>query len=77
MPVMDGIAATQAIRKALPDTEVIALTSVLEDRLVYDAIRVGAMGYLLKDTEGRRALQGDQGRSGGPGSALPGSRKTS
>ncbi len=52
MPEMDGIAATEAIRKALPDTEVIALTSVLEDKLVYDAIRVGAMGYLLKDTGG-------------------------
>jgi two-component system, NarL family, response regulator LiaR len=50
MPVMDGIAATEAIRRALPDTEVIALTSALEDRLIFDAIRVGAMGYLLKDT---------------------------
>ena len=52
MPEMDGITATEVIRKALPDTEVIALTSVLEDKLVYDAIRVGAMGYLLKDTGG-------------------------
>ena len=52
MPEMDGITATEAIRRALPDTEVIALTSVLEDKLVYDAIRVGAMGYLLKDTGG-------------------------
>jgi two-component system, NarL family, response regulator LiaR len=50
MPEMDGIAATEAIRRVLPDTEVIALTSVLEDKLVFDAIRVGAMGYLLKDT---------------------------
>ena len=52
MPEMDGIAATAAIRRALPDTQVVALTSVLEDRLVFDAIRVGAMGYLLKDTRG-------------------------
>jgi two-component system, NarL family, response regulator LiaR len=51
MPVMDGIAATAAIRKALPDTEVIALTSVLEDASVTGAIRAGAIGYLLKDTE--------------------------
>jgi NarL family two-component system response regulator LiaR len=51
MPVMDGIAATESIRRALPDTEVIALTSVLEDRTVYDAIRAGAVGYLLKDTQ--------------------------
>ncbi len=50
MPVMDGITATAVIRRELPETEVIALTSVLEDRLVVDAIRAGAIGYLLKDT---------------------------
>ncbi len=51
MPVMDGIAATAAIRRELPDVEVIALTSVLEDSAVYGAMRAGAIGYLLKDTE--------------------------
>ncbi len=50
MPVMDGIAATKAIRQALPDTEVIALTSVLEDDKVIAAVRAGAIGYLLKTT---------------------------
>jgi DNA-binding NarL/FixJ family response regulator len=51
MPVMDGIAATAAIRRELPDVEVIALTSVLEDSAVYGAMRAGATGYLLKDTQ--------------------------
>jgi len=51
MPEMDGVAATAAIRRELPDTEVIALTSVLEDKAIFDAIRVGAIGYLLKDTK--------------------------
>ena len=51
MPVMDGIAATAAIRRELPGVEVIALTSVLEDSAVYGAMRAGAIGYLLKDTE--------------------------
>ena len=51
MPKMDGIAATGAIRRDLPDTEVIALTSVLEDASVVGAVRAGAIGYLLKDTE--------------------------
>ena len=51
MPVMDGIAATAAIRRELPDTEVLALTSVLEDASVVGAVRVGAIGYLLKDTQ--------------------------
>lgn len=52
MPVLDGIAATSTIRRELPSTEVLALTSVLEDEKVIGAIRAGAIGYLLKDTEG-------------------------
>ncbi len=51
MPVMDGITATAAIRGELPDTEVLALTSVLEDASVVGAVRAGAIGYLLKDTQ--------------------------
>src|ERR671932_2353848 len=51
MPVMDGITATAAIRRELPDTEVLALTSVLEDASVVGAVRAGAIGYLLKDAE--------------------------
>ncbi len=49
MPVMDGVTATAHIRQELPDTEVVALTSVLEDSAVYRAMRAGAIGYLLKD----------------------------
>jgi DNA-binding NarL/FixJ family response regulator len=51
MPVMDGITATAQIRTELPDTEVIALTSVLEDGAVVGAVKAGAIGYLLKDAE--------------------------
>ncbi len=60
MPVMDGIEATQAIRSELPEVEVIALTSVLEDTSVSGAVRAGAIGYLLKDTDAeelKRAIQ--------------------
>jgi len=60
MPVMDGIQATAAIRRELPDTEVLALTSVLEDSAVVGAVRAGAIGYILKDTEAdelRRAIK--------------------
>ncbi len=60
MPEMDGIAATEIIRRELPDTEVVALTSVLEDASVVGAVRAGAIGYLLKDTraaELRRAIK--------------------
>jgi two-component system, NarL family, response regulator LiaR len=51
MPVMDGIEATREIREELPDTEVVALTSVLEYASVTRAIKAGAIGYLLKHTE--------------------------
>src|SRR5687767_6299175 len=51
MPKMDGITATTAIRGELPEVEVIALTSVLEDTSVVGAVRAGAIGYLLKDTQ--------------------------
>src|SRR5438270_2315832 len=51
MPGMDGITATTMIRRELPDTEVLALTSVLEDASVVGAVRAGAIGYLLKDTK--------------------------
>ncbi len=50
MPVMDGVSAIRAIKKEYPDIEVVALTSVLEDRLVIDAVEAGAAGYLLKES---------------------------
>jgi len=50
MPRLDGVAAIATVRRDLPDTEVIALTSVLEDAQIVGAIRAGAIGYLLKDT---------------------------
>jgi NarL family two-component system response regulator LiaR len=60
MPVMDGISAIKTIRSELPDIEVLALTSVLEDASVIGAVRAGAIGYLLKTTEAdelRRAIK--------------------
>jgi NarL family two-component system response regulator LiaR len=51
MPGMDGLTATAAVRRELPDTEVLALTSVLEDSAVVGAVRAGAIGYLLKSAE--------------------------
>ena len=60
MPVMDGIEAITHIRQEFPNIEVIALTSVLEDEAVMKAMRAGAIGYLLKDTQAeelRRAIK--------------------
>jgi DNA-binding NarL/FixJ family response regulator len=57
MPKMDGITATALIRRELPGTEVLALTSVLEDASVVGAVRAGAIGYLLKDTKAEALCQ--------------------
>jgi len=57
MPVMDGNKATETIRREWPETEVIALTSVLDDGAVIGAMRAGATGYLLKDTRAEELRQ--------------------
>ncbi len=49
MPVMDGAAATKAIRERFPDIKVLALTSFKEQDLVQGALEAGAIGYLLKN----------------------------
>ena len=49
MPIMDGAAATRAIRLQFPQVQVIALTSFKEGELIKNALEAGAIGYLLKD----------------------------
>lgn len=53
MPVMDGVAATAAIKKQNPGIQVIALTSFQEDELVQNALKGGAIGYLMKNVSAR------------------------
>jgi DNA-binding NarL/FixJ family response regulator len=54
MPVMDGVAATRAIRKELPDTLVLVLTAVDESAGLSDSLEAGAAGYVLKDAPAAR-----------------------
>jgi len=49
MPVMDGVAATRAIRERFPAVRVLALTSFRDEELVQRALQAGAIGYLLKN----------------------------
>ena len=51
MPKMDGIGATREIRDLLPQTAVIILTAHEDDEHVFEGIKAGAQGYLLKDAE--------------------------
>jgi DNA-binding NarL/FixJ family response regulator len=52
MPGMDGVEATRRIRAAAPEARILMLTTFDEDELVYEAVRAGARGYLLKDVSG-------------------------
>src|SRR5215217_4039741 len=49
MPVMNGVAATRKIRDLLPEAKVLILTVHADDMHVYQGIKAGATGYLLKD----------------------------
>jgi NarL family two-component system response regulator LiaR len=51
MPGMDGITATSQITSHKPDVHVLALTSFATDDKVFPAIKAGALGYLLKDSD--------------------------
>lgn len=50
MPVMNGVEATRQIKTRYPDISILVLTTYSDDEWVFDAIRAGASGYLLKDT---------------------------
>jgi NarL family two-component system response regulator LiaR len=49
MPVMDGVTATRLIKNQDPSVQVIALTSFQEDEKVQNALKAGAIGYLMKN----------------------------
>jgi DNA-binding NarL/FixJ family response regulator len=60
MPKLDGVEATRQIRSALPDTEIVVLTTHADEESILDALRAGARGYLTKDAgiaEISRAVQ--------------------
>lgn len=58
MPVMDGIEATARIADRHPGTRVLILTTFDLDEYVYDALRAGASGFLLKDAQAARLVDG-------------------
>lgn len=52
MPRLDGVEATRRILQAWPQARIIILTTFDEDALVFDGLRAGALGYMLKDVSG-------------------------
>jgi DNA-binding NarL/FixJ family response regulator len=65
MPGMNGIEATRQIRAKFPTTKVLVLTTYDDDEWVFDAIRAGASGYLLKDTPREKVIEAVLGTVGG------------
>lgn len=52
MPAMDGVEATRRIRARWPEAKIIILTTFDDDANVFEGLRAGALGYLLKDVSG-------------------------
>jgi DNA-binding NarL/FixJ family response regulator len=57
MPRLGGVAATREITRDLPGTQVLVLTTLNDDETVFEAVRAGAHGYLLKDVSEQELLE--------------------
>jgi DNA-binding NarL/FixJ family response regulator len=57
MPRLSGVAATREITQKLPGTQVLVLTTLNDDETVFEAVRAGALGYLLKDVSEDELLE--------------------
>ncbi len=57
MPVMDGVSATNKLHIDRPDVKVIVLTTFDDDENVFEGLRAGAVGYLLKDVSSTKLFE--------------------
>jgi NarL family two-component system response regulator LiaR len=71
MPVMDGVAATMAIKKYWPGINIIALTSFKEKEMVEGALKAGAMSYLLKNVSANELVTAIRGAVAGQSRLSP------
>ena len=65
MPVMNGVIATRKIKEKYPEIKILILTTYDDDEWIFDAIRGGADGYLLKDTEPSELIKAIKGTAEG------------
>lgn len=65
MPGMTGVEATRRICASLPTIKVLVLTTFDDDEWVFDAIRAGAAGYILKDTPREKVIEAIRGTLSG------------
>ena len=71
MPVMDGVTATRRLHDALPNCRVIVLTTFDDEDLVFDGLRAGAVGYLLKDVSSEKLFEAIRAAARGEYFLLP------
>lgn len=72
MPIMNGIEATRRIHARLPQVKVLVLTTYDDDEWLFDAVRAGASGYLLKDTPREEIVKAIRGTLAGKSFVDPG-----
>jgi DNA-binding NarL/FixJ family response regulator len=65
MPVLDGVAATRRLRAGQPACRVIMLTTFDDDEYVFEGLRAGAVGYLLKDVPSSKLVEAIRAASRG------------
>lgn len=65
MPILNGVEATRRLRAAHPQVRVVALTTFDDDENVFEALRAGAVGYLLKDVSADRLVEAVQAAARG------------
>ncbi len=56
MPVKDGIEATKLVKEKYPDIKIIILTTFNEDEYIFDVLKNGADGYILKDSASKEII---------------------
>ena len=71
MPGMTGVAATEQILRERPQTRVLALTSFSDEQLIDDALRAGAIGYLLKNITGEQLAEAIRAAHAGRSTLAP------
>ncbi|MGV3530728.1 MAG: response regulator [Chthoniobacteraceae bacterium] len=60
MPILNGVETTRRVLESHPSMRVLVLTTFHEDEEIFEALRAGACGYLLKDTPSRRLVEAIQ-----------------
>jgi DNA-binding NarL/FixJ family response regulator len=71
MPVLDGVAATRQLKAIQPESRVIILTTFDDDEYVFEGLRAGAIGYLLKDVPSEKLVEAIRAAARGEGFLQP------